>query len=62
MEQAEKSPFMSISKIQIILGCSYTKAQSIAHSMIMQGQGFQDGRLLRVRVDAFEKRFGVKVA
>ena len=47
--------FYSISEIQEILGCSYTKAEEIAHMFLMQGKGIVHGKMIRVQIAAFNK-------
>lgn len=51
--------FLSVDDIRTILGCSYTKAEEIAHMFIRLGFGVQHGKMLRVRTVAFNAWAGI---
>lgn len=52
--------FMSINDIKTVLGCSYSKAQEIAHMLLNRGYGLRDGKMIRIQIKKFMEYAGLK--
>ena len=52
---------LTIKDIALILNCSYTKAEEIAHMLLKSGDGVKHGRMVRVDTQAFENWAHIKL-